>query len=89
MNMHWQDSNNINYTLLQSNTVKDNIPEWMDDNFFNMLQQPEKKKISANGIYLNSQKPEQQCIQCGTSLAKNEVLYCSHCRTSLNEKDTL
>lgn len=82
--MHWQDSNNINYTLLQGNTAKDNIPEWMDDNFFNKLQQPEKK-ISASGIYLNSEKPKQQCVKCGTNLAKSEVLYCSHCRKDLNK----
>lgn len=81
--MQLVNPNNINYGLIKNNNHKDAIPEWMDETFFDKLQEA-KKPINMAGIYLGASKRDPQCANCGVTLANNEAIYCANCRKQLN-----
>lgn len=68
--------NTNNYSFTQKSIHQDKIPSWMDDNFFNKLQQAENENFMEKTATLNEKKI---CKCCNTILQEDEVNFCKSC----------
>lgn len=71
--------NNQKYSFTNVNTVKDQVPTWMNDEFFNNLQNSCNSKMKKTANLFNVKANEHCCQCCGNNLNENEVNFCKSC----------
>lgn len=72
-------SNNVNYSFINTNKTKDQIPEWMDNFFDTYLNQSNNNDNVKVAQLFNTPIKEHHCNCCGNKLQKNEVTFCKQC----------
>jgi len=71
--------NTNKYSFTQGNNIQDKIPNWMNDDFFNKLQESQDI-IPDNFMSKTAAKyNEKKCNCCNKALQENEVNYCKAC----------
>lgn len=69
--------NTNKYSFTQKNMQQDKIPTWMDDNFFDKLQQVKNDNFMEKTASLFNENKTCKC--CNAVLQDNEVNFCKSC----------
>lgn len=73
---------NHNYNFVNNTSVEDKIPTWMDDNFFETLQdlsKKDKQTMEKIAKLFNKDVKDHFCHCCHNKLNSDEVFLCKQC----------
>ena len=76
--------NTNKYSFINDKKQQDKIPNWMDDNFFDNLQNTFNNDVTTENFMTKTAKKynlqnNKQCKCCGNTLNVNEVNFCKSC----------
>ena len=68
-----------NYSFFNTNTVKDKVPEWLDNFVSNYTEKDDQEQMQKIASVFNIEAKEHHCNCCGNELEDDEVKFCKSC----------